>query len=343
VLDLQSKAPAVVLIRRVEFDALLVELAREAGAEIVEGADVNSAAQTHDAVRLQTRDGRSFQARFVIAADGVHSVVARRLGIMAGWPRSALAIDMMEETPSSVMRARDPDSLWVSYGFAPHQAPTSTQLSAGYGYVFPKQGYVNVGLGYLVTDFRGSAPGNAYSIQRGFVDYLKQKRVLEGDSRRECFTPFLIPIAGPLRTSAYRRVLIAGDAAGFVNGSTAEGIYYAMVSGDLAARTLVGAVKKASPFNGMDYSTAWKAEIGAELRDSVAIQQFLFADSRRIDSVVHGAGARSGLTESVVRWLVGAEDYRRVRRLILTRNPVAAACLAAIVLSNRFPRPGRWI
>ena len=118
-LDLQSKAPAVVLIRRVEFDALLVELAREAGAEIVEGADVNSAAQTHDAVRLQTRDGRSFQARFVIAADGVHSVVARRLGIMAGWPRSALAIDMMEETPSIAMRARDPDVLWVSYGFAP--------------------------------------------------------------------------------------------------------------------------------------------------------------------------------------------------------------------------------
>ena len=59
--------------------------------------------------------------------------------------------------------------------------------------------------------------------------------MMDGESRRDHFTPFLIPIGGPLRRTADRRVLLAGDAGGFVNGFSAEGIYYAMVTGDLAA------------------------------------------------------------------------------------------------------------
>jgi 3-dehydroquinate synthase len=44
-----------------------------------------------------------------------------------------------------------------------------------------------------------------------------------------------VPVGGPVKTTATKRVLLAGDAGGFVNGITAEGIYYAMVSGELAA------------------------------------------------------------------------------------------------------------
>ena len=54
-------------------------------------------------------------------------------------------------------------------------------------------------------------------------------------SSRTHFTPYMIPVGGPLRVTATRRVMLAGDAGGFVNGITAEGIYYAMVSGGLAA------------------------------------------------------------------------------------------------------------
>ena len=47
--------------------------------------------------------------------------------------------------------------------------------------------------------------------------------------------------ADGFRASGVGRVLLAGDAGGFVNGFTAEGIYYAMVSGDLAARAVLEA------------------------------------------------------------------------------------------------------
>ena len=52
-----------------------------------------------DGVTLRTRDGRELRAPMVIAADGVNSVIARRLGMNPGWPPAQLALDMMEETP----------------------------------------------------------------------------------------------------------------------------------------------------------------------------------------------------------------------------------------------------
>ena len=61
---------------------------------------------------------------------------------------------------------------------------------------------------------------------------------LHGRSDRRQFTPFLIPVGGPLKPAHHGRVLFAGDAGGFVNAITAEGIYYAMVSGELAGRAL---------------------------------------------------------------------------------------------------------
>src|SRR5207248_7745166 len=116
---IESDGPAALMIRRVEFDALLVTMAKDAGADIVSGADVVHASETADCVTLTTRDGREFAAPIVIAADGVHSVVARRLGLNRGWPASSIALDMMEETPREQLRDIDPSTLWVSYGYEP--------------------------------------------------------------------------------------------------------------------------------------------------------------------------------------------------------------------------------
>src|SRR5205085_7190577 len=129
------------MIRRVEFDALLVSMAQEAGAELVTGADVVHAEQDSDRVTLIARDGRRFRAPIVIAADGVHSVVARRLGINRGWNASAVALDMMEETPRSALRDVDPSTLWVSYGYGASGARLGGAKSApeGYAYIFPKR------------------------------------------------------------------------------------------------------------------------------------------------------------------------------------------------------------
>jgi len=247
----ESNGPAALMIRRYEYDALLVTLAVEAGAELVSGADIVQASESDGGVTLVARDGRRFESPVVIAADGVHSVVARRLGINPGWPASRIAIDMMEETPRTDLRDVDPSTLWVSYGFpssraagSAHARENGAHTPEGYAYVFPKRDHVNVGIGYVLDHFRSEIRERPYDLQRGFVNHLKSRGVLEGKSVEDNFTPFLIPVGGPLTNPGRGRVLLAGDAGGFVNGFTAEGIYYAMVSGDLAAKTVIAASRR---------------------------------------------------------------------------------------------------
>ena len=91
-LTLTSHAPAALMIRRLEFDAMLLALAREAGAEVMEGVEVARAHETEQRVWLKTRDGREFDAPLVIAADGVNSVVARRLRMNPGWRPGDVAL-----------------------------------------------------------------------------------------------------------------------------------------------------------------------------------------------------------------------------------------------------------
>ncbi|PYQ70685.1 MAG: hypothetical protein DMG04_23655 [Acidobacteria bacterium] len=372
---IESDGPAALMIRRVEFDALLVSLAVEEGAELVPGVDVVHARQDARSVALVARDGRQFTAPIVIAADGVHSVVARRLGLNPGWPASSIALDMMEETPREQLRDIDPSTLWVSYGYEPgfgtrdsgfagcsanpksqipnpaavagrsanpeSQIPNPAAVAGrsanpksqipnpaaeGYAYIFPKRDHVNIGVGYVLSYFRSEIADAPYELQRGFVDRLRERGIVVGDSVREHFTPYLIPVGGPLRHPGRGRVLIAGDAGSFVNGFTAEGIYYAMVSGELAARAVLATAAEPAKLL-TAYRKACDDEIGCELRDSVSIQRYLFADRRRIARVIDGANREGALTRLILDFAIGRRSYRAVRRRILARAPLLTARL----------------
>src|SRR4029077_18564214 len=117
---------------------LLASLARDTGAGVLAPAAIAQARQDADGVTLRTRDGRELRAPMVIAADGVNSVIARRLGLNPGWPASHVALDMMEETPIASLRTAEPGTLSVFYGYGG---------AHGYAYIFPKCEHVNVGIG----------------------------------------------------------------------------------------------------------------------------------------------------------------------------------------------------
>jgi flavin-dependent dehydrogenase len=265
----------------------------------------------------------------VIAADGVNSVIARRLGMNPGWPAARLALDMMEETPVSALRAAEPDTLSVFYGYGG---------AHGYAYIFPKREHVNVGIGYVLPFFKERVDLMPYDLQRQFVGDLRARGLMEGESQRGHFTPFLIPIGGPLRTTAAGRVLLAGDAGGFVNGFSAEGIYYAMVTGDLAARAILAArrrdvVDPAAARRG--YVRLWKGEIGAELRDSVLIQKYLFPNPARMDRVVRAARTRPEFPRILVDYASGRLSYGAARRRMLWHFPRLLPRLAWVALRGR--------
>ena len=311
-LTLRSETPAALMIRRVEFDHLLVRLAVEAGAELIEGVEIAQAAMASSGVTLVARDGRVLSAPLVIAADGVHSVTARRLGFNLGWPARSIALDMMEETPNDSLCAVEPETLWVSY---------SHGGSDGYAYVFPKRDHVNVGIGCLLSYYRGQVRQPPYDLQRQLVDSLRETGVLRGASSRRYFTPFLIPVGGPLRQTVRERVLVVGDAGGFVNGFSAEGIYYAMVSGSLAAEAVLHGEPHA-------YESRWRRECGAELRDAVWVQQYLFADATRVDAMVKGAHRYPSIASGLVDYATGGRSYWNARWRLIARLPFVAARVA---------------
>jgi geranylgeranyl reductase family protein len=328
----ESDTPAALMIRRVEFDALLVSLAVEAGAELVTGVDVVQARAGDGRVRLTARDGRRFESATVIAADGVHSIVARRLGLNKGWPSKSVALDMMEETPRSALRDIDPSTLWVAYGFNPSPRVKRDAAPEGYAYIFPKRDHVNIGIGYVLSYFREQVDRAPYELQRDLVSRLHARGVVVGASVRDNFTPFLIPIGGPLPRPGRGRVLLAGDAGGFVNAFTAEGIYYAMVSGDLAARTIAASPASSpsllpTPDLAETYRRAVNKEIGAELRDSVLIQRYLFGDPRRIAAAIASAPREARMTKLILDLVTGRRSYRDVRRRMLLRAPLLASRL----------------
>ena len=128
-----------------------------------------------------------------------------------------------------------------------------------------------------------------------------------------------------------RRVLVAGDAGGFVNGITAEGIYYAMVSGDLAARAVLAG-------NLRSYERPWRAEVGAELRDAVLVQRHLLGRPDRIDRLVEAARERPDMAAVVIRYAMGEVSYAKARRRVLLSAPRAAATLVAAAICGAWRR-----
>lgn len=298
--------PLLYLVRRIEFDAALFHRA-SAVAEIALGATVTTMVTEPQAVHLSTADGRDFHARLVIGADSANSVIARLSGLRTGEVHGQFAVDMMEETPYAQLDTKYKDRVTLLL---------TLQTSYGYGYIFPKETHINLGFGSGPEYFVEHVRGRAREHHLAFVEQMKQRGFAAGESHPENYRAFPIPISGPLEKTYADRVLLAGDAAGMVNAFSAEGIYFAMVSGDLAADAAIAAME-ADRFDARQlsrYQASWEREIGGELRHSVAIQRRLFTQPGRVDSLMRRAQADPELLRLLCGYAMGFATYEELRR-----------------------------
>jgi flavin-dependent dehydrogenase len=191
----------------------------------------------------------------------------------------------------------------------------------GYGYVFPKTNHINLGVGFKLNYYLSNLRGEHYAHHSSFVEDLAAKRLVAGRSNRGNFRAFPLPVSGPLPRTYGERVLLSGDAGGFVNALTAEGIYYAMVSGEHAARTAIRAVR-ANDFTTRQlagYEQAWKQEIGRELTKSVSLQKLLLHDPNRVDRIVKAAGRNQVLADLLAGYATGALPHAQFKRALIRR------------------------
>lgn len=281
-LQLKSVDPLYLMVRRLEFDNRLHELARDR-VRAVEPAVVTNLALADDGVSIHTRNGEVFRCRLVIGADGANSVVARHAGLRRS-SEGSLGVGMMEETPYARLSPSRRDTMYVYYGIQGYRY---------FGWIFPKTSHLNLGLGFKLNESLSSLPHrHHYEDYVAWLRTLKGNGVVNGEPDPKRFRVFRLPANGPLARTSTDCVILCGDAGGFVNAFTGEGIYYAMVSGAYAAQAAAAAVQAGNfsrQFLAEKYDAAWRAELGVELQKSVEIQHFLLADPARIDVAVTAA------------------------------------------------------
>jgi geranylgeranyl reductase family protein len=309
--------PLFLTFRRLQFDAALVDLARARGAEVLEGVRVVGVAQTAGTVRIQRSGATDLIARIVIGADGVNSVVAREVGLTTGLSETELALDTMEESPLHELAPADMATMYVAYGY---------KGRPGYGYIFPKADCIDAGVGYIQAYFKHALGGAPYEHHRAFLDEAAARGIVRGRSRQENFRAFRLPLAGPLARTVSDHALVCGDAGGFVNAYTGEGIYYAMVTGELAGQAAAAALGNGAPSAAAlrPYERRWRAEIGAELADSLRVQRVLFHRPGLVDAIIRAAATDQRLRRLFALVALGEANIRSRAPEIAARFLVAA-------------------
>ena len=299
-------APFYLTLRRTELDTALLARARAEGARVLEGARATEVERAPGGVVVRCVDGRAFAARAVIGADGVNSVVARAAGLTTGFADEALAIDTMEETPLAELATAESDTMYVAYGY---------KGWPGYGYVFPKRDCVDAGVGFLLPFFKRTLSGPPYAHHARFLEEVAARGIVRGRSNPENFKAYRLPLGGPLGRTYAERMLVCGDAGGFVNAYTGEGIYYAMVTGRHAGEVAADVVASGdgSAARLADYEARWRAEIGDELADSVRIQRRLFANPALADAIIRAAALDARLCRLFALVALGEASLRRHR------------------------------
>jgi geranylgeranyl reductase family protein len=303
------RAPLVVVSRR-DFDRVLVDDAREAGADLIPERAVDVRAD-RDAVWVTTRH-RRWRGRFLIGADGATSLVRRRLhGPLPAthWSLAAGAFAAGASSSDIIVRfvRRPPGYIWS----------------------FPRTDHLAIGI-CAPADIGGVA------VLRAHLDRWLAAR----DLTRGCaMTPYAWPIPSlPFQAWADgvpsgTRWLLVGDAAGLVDPLTREGIYYALRSGELAAQALLGSGVEPA----RDYAGVVQTELASELALSARARGTFFSPLVTrlwIDVLRESPRVRS----LALRTVVGAVGYYHLRRRAVAALEPGAALRVARAQVARYLR-----
>jgi geranylgeranyl reductase family protein len=244
-------------VRRELLDAILLDCAREAGARVFEGVRVTDvlrdAAKRVVGVRT-LKDGRpgEVRARLVIAADGLRSVIARRLELAHAlrWPRRLALVT--------------------------HYAGVKEIGEHGEMHV-ERDGYVGIAdVGNGITTVALVVPtsrAREFADDRAaFLDeWLRARPHLA--SRFACAERVSPVVAtGPFASHARRAwspgAALVGDAADFFDPFTGEGIYAALRGGEMLAESVRESLAATSPSASdaplAEYDAARRREFGGK-------------------------------------------------------------------------------
>lgn len=271
-------------IRREVLDTVLLDRARAAGVQVVEGAKIDDVLRDHTGracgVRVRTSAGLTdLTASLVIGADGLRSVVSRRLGLarVSRWPRRVAFV--------------------AHYRGVSGVGALGEMHVAADGYVglaAVGDGITNVALVVPVAQAREMTG----SPEAFLTAWLARRETL---APRFALAERVSPVraTGPFASRAKRPTsagaALVGDAADFYDPFTGEGIFAALRGGELLAPFAADAVHASS-----------RGDAAAERRALAAYARArhdTFAGKWRVEKLIGTAVAVPALMNAAARVL----------------------------------------
>lgn len=215
---------------------------------------------------------------FIVGADGVHSIVARKLG-----NHKSHSI-----TKAFAVRAYFDNVDGLEHSISLHYEKA---ILPGYGWIFPTgERSANVGVGLLCGE---KSVKNIKSLFEIFItqnvfarEKLKNSVMVEGSFKGAHLSTGTLGVR-----RSFGNVLLVGDAAGFVDALTGEGIYYALKSGEYAARAIIHSLSEAGhPKSACNmYDDLWRREFRRDIVLGNIFQRIMTKRSM-INYIVNRAG-----------------------------------------------------
>jgi geranylgeranyl reductase family protein len=312
------------LVNRSEFDRILLERARQAGVEVVQGTKIVAIEQLRKGIRALSV-GDSYKGHLLVGADGVNGITGRRLGIRKRWEPKSVALCLNAEFPAE---SADIESVMTIKGYEQNVINLFYGLvNTGYGWCFPKRESLNIGIGCRMD----SAANLRYKWNSLIKLIERSKNIKLGISKK---TSARVPLGGWKDRVIARRAMLIGDAAGLVSPVSGEGISYAIESGLLAAEIACETVAEESPLHLMEYEQRLRHGLVRELKTLRTFARVIYRTRGNIDLLCGIAESdsviREYMTDILARTKPDSDIMSKIRNRMLLRHPVKSIRLGLL-------------
>ena len=277
-------SPIVSMTMRDQFDHALLSAAQAGGVVVHQRCSFEDLSYHGDCVRVSTSMGE-MKARFVLAADGALSRVARKAEMADG--RILVPALEYEVTMPQKQLDRFYGVARFDFGILPH----------GYAWAFPKRQHLSIGILSMVQ-----REGELKRTIITYLDLLGCRDVAQIEHHG-----FVIPIRPRTGPFMKHRVLLVGDAAGFADPVTGEGISFALHSGQSAAQSLIEGNLDEQAVHAK-YTRSLAKSLMPELRAGRLFARLLYDFPRLRSWAFVQQGQR--LCEAVTDVMAGTRTYR---------------------------------
>ena len=316
-LHLQLDEPFAVY-SRVVFDGYLRDRARDAGAQVLaEKISARKVTKIESGWRVSSDSGE-WSSSVLVGADGANSGIAKML---AG--------------PLS------PSDMEVAFGYrAPLPANGAAQTVVaflprwvGYAWAFPRPDHISFGIATTQDAFEHQPLDDL--LWRFMINYYRQS---EGDSvnfwkeaspsngaaairdhlnstaeRYAARIPGLSAATWDNRTVCGANWALLGDAAGFADPVTGEGIYYALRSAELFAECYLNG-------NVQRYEASWRRDFGAELRRAAQMRRRFYGNfwgAPFTERMIEFAKGHRGVKRVLGELVAGEQGYVDLKKKLI--------------------------